>query len=54
MLRDMLDDMFAPLTRALEAHETALTVQEIGILTHVGQGIARVSGLPGVQAEELW
>ncbi|MDH3598050.1 MAG: alternate F1F0 ATPase, F1 subunit alpha [Candidatus Tectomicrobia bacterium] len=53
MLRDMLDDMFAPLTQALEARETALTVQEIGTLTYVGQGVARVSGLPSVQAEEL-
>ena len=53
MLREMLDDIFAPLSQALEACETTLIVQEIGTLTHVGQGIARVSGLPSVQAEEL-
>jgi F-type H+/Na+-transporting ATPase subunit alpha len=53
MLRDMLDDIFAPLTQVLKTRETTLTVQEIGALTYVGQGVARVSGLPSVQAEEL-
>jgi F-type H+-transporting ATPase subunit alpha len=53
MLRDMLDDIFVSLAQALEACETTLTVQEIGALTYVGQGVARVSGLPGVQSEEL-
>ena len=53
MLRDMLDDIFAPLAQALDTREPALTIQEIGSLTYVGQGVARVSGLTGVQAEEL-
>ncbi|WP_089721587.1 alternate F1F0 ATPase, F1 subunit alpha [Candidatus Entotheonella palauensis] len=53
MLCDMLDHLFAPLTQALENRLTTLTVQETGTVTHVGQGIAYVSGLPGVQAEEL-
>ncbi|WP_089937588.1 alternate F1F0 ATPase, F1 subunit alpha [Candidatus Entotheonella palauensis] len=53
MLHDMLDDLFAPLSQALENRLTTLTVQETGTVTHVGQGIAYVSGLPGVQAEEL-
>lgn len=53
MLHDMLDDLFDPLTRALENRMTGLTVQETGTVTHIGQAIAYVSGLPGVQAEEL-
>jgi F-type H+-transporting ATPase subunit alpha len=53
ILHDMLDDIFTPLTQALDSRMTALTVQEIGTVTHLGQGIAYVTGLPGVQAEEL-
>jgi F-type H+-transporting ATPase subunit alpha len=49
----MLDDIFAPLTRALDNRMTTLTVQEVGTVTHVGPGIAHVTGLPSVQAEEL-
>lgn len=39
--------------RVLEAHEPEVTVQETGTATYVGRGIARVAGLPGVQADEL-
>jgi F-type H+-transporting ATPase subunit alpha len=53
MLHDRLDDLLAPLTQALENRMIALTVQETGTITRVGQGIAYVTGLPGVQAEEL-
>ena len=49
----MLDDIFTPLTQALDHRMTTLAVQEIGTVSHAGQGIAYVTGLPGVQAEEL-
>ncbi len=39
--------------RVLEAHEPEVRVQETGMTTYVGRGIARVSGLPGVQVDEL-
>lgn len=53
VLQGVLGDLFTPLTQALAAQTAALSVQEIGTVTHVGQGIARVRGLPGAQAEEL-
>lgn len=53
MLQSVLGDLFAPLTQALAAQSATITIQEIGTITHVGQGIARVKGLPGVQSEEL-
>ncbi len=44
----------SPLTRSvLDGYRPELTILKTGILTQVEQGIARVKGLPGVQAEEL-
>src|ERR1019366_5494397 len=34
-------------------HAASLSVQEYGVVTYVGRGIARVSGLPNVGSEEL-
>jgi F-type H+-transporting ATPase subunit alpha len=53
MLHEVLDQILAPFTRALDQSVTTLTVQEIGTVAHIGQGVARVTGLPGVQSEEL-
>ena len=53
MLQSMLGNLFAPLTQALAAQSATITIQEIGTTTYVGQGIARVKGLLGVQSEEL-
>lgn len=39
--------------RALEAPSRPLLVREVGSVLEVGQGIARVDGLAGVQSEEL-
>ncbi|MDZ7700430.1 MAG: alternate F1F0 ATPase, F1 subunit alpha [Deltaproteobacteria bacterium] len=41
------------LTGALEGYEPSLHVQSVGTVTYVGPGIVWVSGLKGVQAEEL-
>ena len=38
---------------ALRDTRPAIDVQEIGIVQSIGHGIARVSGLPGIRAEEL-
>ena len=46
-------DMFTPLTQALDTYTPRLSVREFGTVTHIGPGIARVIGLPGVRSEEL-
>ena len=46
-------DIFPPLTQAIDSYTPSLSVQEFGTVTHIGPGIARVTGLPSVGAEEL-
>ncbi len=53
LLKTALEDTFAQIERLLEKHRAELEVREIGTLSYVGRGIARVTGLPGVQADEL-
>jgi F-type H+-transporting ATPase subunit alpha len=48
-----LDPLFSTLERSLEDYRAPLVVDEVGRVIFVGQGIARVSGLPGVRAQEL-
>jgi len=38
---------------ALASHDAGLATSEVGRIASVGPGVARVRGLPGVQAEEL-
>ena len=54
------DDLLQEFTRALEfadraieKHRVTVTPREMGIVTGVGRGVARVRGLPSVQANEL-
>ncbi|HSF29115.1 MAG TPA: alternate F1F0 ATPase, F1 subunit alpha [Candidatus Tectomicrobia bacterium] len=49
----MLDETFGVLGRVLESHHVELQAEEVGTVSFVGHGIARVRGLPGVRAEEL-
>ena len=48
-----LDHGFAALAQARSAFTPALTPREVGTVTQVTTGIARVSGLPGAGFEEL-
>jgi len=48
-----LSKTFSALDRAVEKFHPELEVEEIGILTFVAKGIARVKGLPTVKVEEL-
>ena len=48
-----IDTTFDVLAMARDREDPGLIVQEVGVVTHVGEGIARVKGLPSVQAEEL-
>lgn len=52
-LNSILDATFGLFDDVMAAHSDDLTPLEIGSVTSVGRGIARISGLPNVQSEEL-
>ena len=52
-LRNVFDGAFAGLSQGREAFTPELTPREVGTVTRVSTGIARVSGLPGVGFDEL-
>jgi F-type H+-transporting ATPase subunit alpha len=52
-LKDTLDSSLANLEEALARFQPELKVQEVGTVTFVSQGIARVQGLRDVGSEEL-
>jgi F-type H+-transporting ATPase subunit alpha len=51
--RTFLDDTFTILDQVLKRSRPELGVHEVGTVNYVGQGIARVEGLPNVRSEEL-
>ena len=52
-LRPVFDQAFAGISRTLEGFTPQLTPREVGAITSVSIGIAKVSGLPGVGFDEL-
>lgn len=52
-LQNVFDRALAGISRAREAFTPQLTPREVGTISSVSTGIARVSGLPGVGFEEL-
>ena len=52
-LQSVFDRAFAGISQAREAFTPQLTPREVGTITSVATGIAKVSGLPGVGFEEL-
>ncbi len=52
-LKDVFDSVFAEMGQARTAFVPQLRTREVGTVTSVTTGIARVSGLPGVGYEEL-
>ena len=52
-LQGVFDRTFAGIRRGCEAFAPQLVAHEVGTVTSVSTGIARVSGLPGVGFEEL-
>ena len=52
-LHSIFDHAFAGISRTLEAFTPQLTPREVGTITSVSVGIAKVSGLPGVGFDEL-
>jgi F-type H+/Na+-transporting ATPase subunit alpha len=53
VLQGALDRTLDAIQQAQTDLKPSLTAQEVGYVHHVGHGIARVHGLPGVQAEEM-
>ena len=52
-LHAIFDHAFAGISRTLEAFTPQLAPREVGTITSVSIGIAKVSGLPGVGFDEL-
>ena len=52
-LKEVLDDTFQRLDTVLSGHKAALSAEEVGVVSYVGAGIARVSGMSSVRSEEL-
>ena len=52
-LQNDFDSAFAGISQVREAFTPALTPREVGAITSVATGIAKVSGLPGVGFDEL-
>jgi F-type H+/Na+-transporting ATPase subunit alpha len=52
-LRALLDETFTAVEQVAARHQHQLKLQEVGEVSYVGHGIARVKGLPGAKSEEL-
>jgi F-type H+-transporting ATPase subunit alpha len=52
-LQDVLDRTFAGIGQVRDAFTPRLVPHEVGTITNVSTGVARVSGLPGIGFEEL-
>ena len=52
-LQPVFDSAFAGMRQAREAFAPRLTPREVGMITSIATGIAKVSGLPGVGFEEV-
>lgn len=51
--QEALNNAFATIHRSLEGYKPHLKLEEIGAVSFVGSGIARITGLPNVKSEEL-
>jgi F-type H+-transporting ATPase subunit alpha len=52
-LNQILDSTFSAIENTVESHQAEITLSEIGTVIQVDEGVARITGLPGVQSEEL-
>ena len=52
-LQETLDNTINVLNHSLESYQPQLEIEEIGTISFVGEGIARIKGLPHVRSEEL-
>src|SRR6185369_217368 len=49
----VLEESLAAVDRALEQQRSEPGLEECGTVSYVGQGVARISGLPNVKSEEV-
>ena len=52
-LGEVLEETLAELRRAVRTAEPELLFQQVGRISYVGRGIARVKGLSSVRSEEI-
>jgi F-type H+-transporting ATPase subunit alpha len=52
-LQSVLDSTFSAISQARDAFTPQLTPREVGTITSIATGIAKVSGLPGIGFEEV-
>ncbi len=52
-LQNVFDDAFSEISQAREALAPRLVLREVGIITSVAAGIAKVAGLPGAGFDEI-
>ncbi len=52
-VREALDYAFSVVSHTLESRKLELKFEEIGVVSFVGKGIARIRGLPHVKSEEV-
>lgn len=52
-LRNIYENTFAEMNKEIETFTPQLKPREVGVITSISNGIAKVSGLPGVFSEEL-
>ena len=48
-----LGNTFSHLEKVIDSHTARVTAREVGKVSHVGHGIARLEGLPGVRSDEI-
>ena len=53
ILKTIYDNAFTEIANGRDTYKPELTIREVGTITNVSTGIAKVSGLPGVGFEEL-
>ena len=52
-LQNVLEETFSSLEQLVDQQEFKFITQETGMVDFIGYGIARITGLPGVQSEEM-
>ena len=52
-LREIYDGSFGLLDQIVEQQRGGMRIEEIGTITEIGHGVARIAGLPDVCADEL-
>jgi F-type H+/Na+-transporting ATPase subunit alpha len=52
-IENRLNHTFETINRVVDQHKPRLDIREVGVITSIGNGIVRLTGLPTLRAEEL-